>query len=645
MISASWLTPEVVRTLGWTLVHFLWEGAALALLFYIFLAFTRSARVRYAAGVVTLALMTAAPIATFAFLQDNPAPAVDGGSTHQVIASLQVAAKLAIDNSVGPVHAPLPSIDWLTCTVWAWFGGVLVFALRALGGWILLERLHREKSEPLAENLGRRCLQLQERLGLNRTVRYIHTRLVGAPAVMGWFRPVVLIPVTALTGLSPQQLEAVIAHELAHIKRLDCFVNLFQIAAETVLFYHPAIWWVSNCVRTERENCCDDVAVSVCGNAGDYARALTVMETWRATPALVLAANGASLRSRVGRLLGVEAITRSIPRGGLAAVGVLCAAGALFATTTANRLFTDISDSEASTVDTQYLPDRPAAPAVPAIAYSSMSCSRVERRARVEHASMIAMASNEAHAGRSEDAQSSQTADNGDSKESYIAGLQAAGLKDLSVDQIVRLKIQDVTPDYIREMRAAGFDTSIDNLISMKVQGITPEYAKEMRATGIGPNTHDLIAMKIQGITPEYVKEIRAAGLNPNTHDLIALKVQGVTPEYLSKVRSEYGNDVTVHQIIAMKIQDVDPAQAAEFKRLGLDGLSLNKLIAFKVQGVTPDYIRGLQAAGFKDLRTSDVLAAKIQGVTPEFIQNVRSHGFTNLNIHQLIELKAAGVF
>lgn len=639
MISASWLTPEAVRTLGWTLVHFLWEGAALALLLYIFFAFTRSARVRYAAGVITLALMAAAPLVTFSILQNRPAPALDSGSTHQVIASLQVAAKLAIDNSVGPVHAPLPRIDWLTCTVWAWFGGVLVFALRALGGWILLERLHREKSEPLAANLARRCLQLQDRLGLTRTVRYLHTRLVGAPAVMGWFRPVVLIPVTALTGLSPEQLEAVIAHELAHIKRLDCFVNLFQIAAETVLFYHPAVWWVSNCIRAERENCCDDIAVSVCGNAGDYARALTMMESWRAAPALVLAANGGSLRSRVGRLLGVEAITRSIPRGGLAAVGVLCAAGALFATTTANRVFNDISDNDAA--ETQYLPDPPPAPHAPAIAYASMSCPRA---AHAESVTMIAMAANEAHADP-EPAQDPQPAPEENSKDSYIAGLQAAGLKDLTVDQIVALKVQDVTPDYVRQMRAAGFDTSVHDLIGMKVQGITPEYVKEMRAAGANPDTHDLIGMKVQGITPEYVRDIRATGLNPDTHDLIALKVQGVTPEYVRKVRADYGKDVTVHQIIAMKVQGIDPSLAAQFRNAGLSGISLHQLIALKVQGVTPDYIRNLQAAGFNDLKIHDVIEAKVQGITPDFIRSVRSHGFTNLNIHQLIELKVAGVF
>ncbi|HEY7302611.1 MAG TPA: M56 family metallopeptidase, partial [Bryobacteraceae bacterium] len=435
MITAFWLTPEAVQTLGWTLVHFVWEGAGLALLLYVFFAFTRTARVRYAAGVVTLALMAVAPIATFVFLENNAKPVTDASSAHQVITSLQVAAKLALDNSVGTVHAPLPSIDWLSCLVWAWFGGVLVFGLRALGGWLLLERLHRKKSESLGASLAKRCFELQDRLGLTRTVRYFHSRLVDAPAVMGWFRPVVLIPVTAVTGLSPEQLEAVIVHELAHIERLDCFVNLFQIAVETVLFYHPAVWWVSHSIRTERENCCDDVAVSICGNPGDYAKALTVMEGWRATPALVLAANSGPLRSRVGRLLGAEAITRSIPRGGLAAIGVLCAAGALFATTTGNRLFTGISES--AVPESQYLPNRPPAPAVPAIAYSFTSCRQAERAAGVERtATLIAVVAtgDSAYAGSPEVAQVSQTAakEESGSKGSYIAGLQAAGLKDLT---------------------------------------------------------------------------------------------------------------------------------------------------------------------------------------------------------------------
>ena len=124
------------------------------------------------------------------------------------------------------------------------------------------------------------------------------------PAVIGWIRPVVLLPASALSGLEPGQIEALLAHELAHIRRHDYLVNLLQTAVETLLFYHPAVWWVGRQMRAERENCCDDLAVAVCGDALVYARALTELEQIRiAAPRLAMAANDGSLLNRVRRLL------------------------------------------------------------------------------------------------------------------------------------------------------------------------------------------------------------------------------------------------------------------------------------------------------------------------------------------------------
>src|SRR5437660_1057705 len=166
-----------------------------------------------------------------------------------------------------------------------------------------------------------------ERAGIDDGIAGGH---MDAPAVLGWFRPVVLLPVRALTGLTEAQIEAVIAHELAHIRRLDCFVNLFQIAPETLLFYHPAVWWVSQRIRAERENCCDDEAIVICGDAVNYARALTLMEEWRTAPALMMAANRGPLAARVVRLLGWDAAATRMRVAGLAG-SFVCLVGALLA--------------------------------------------------------------------------------------------------------------------------------------------------------------------------------------------------------------------------------------------------------------------------------------------------------------------------
>src|SRR5207245_2728912 len=178
---------------------------------------------------------------------------------------------------------------WL---VEAWFLGVLLLSLRTAGGLMLIERMRRKEIKAVGAELYLRCLVLQRRMGLDRVIRYCECHRLDAPAVLGWFRPVVLLPVRALTGLTEEQIEAVIAHELAHIRRFDCFVNLFQIATETLLFYHPAVWWVSQRIRAEREHCCDDEAIAICGDAVNYARALTLMEEGRTAPVLVMASSG-----------------------------------------------------------------------------------------------------------------------------------------------------------------------------------------------------------------------------------------------------------------------------------------------------------------------------------------------------------------
>jgi hypothetical protein len=123
--------------------------------------------------------------------------------------------------------------------------------------------------------------------------------------VVGWLRPVILVPAATIAGLTPEQLEAVLAHELAHIRRYDYVVNAAQVLIETLLFYHPAVWWVSARIRRERELCCDDLAVGCCGDAVCYARALTRLERLRLdSPSLAVGSTSGPLGYRIRRLLG-----------------------------------------------------------------------------------------------------------------------------------------------------------------------------------------------------------------------------------------------------------------------------------------------------------------------------------------------------
>jgi TonB family protein len=205
-------------------------------------------------------------------------------------------------------------MNWL---VILWLAGIAILSLRALGGWYLAQSLGRRGTLAVPTELLQRCHELQRRLAVAWPVRFLLSRRIEVPMVIGWLRPVILIPVSAIAGLGPQQLDALILHELAHIRRLDTITNILLVAVETLLFYHPAVWWVSRRVRIEREHCCDDFAVSACGDAAMYVEALTSLEAWKGAGNLALAANGGKLKDRVARLL--DAPVES-PRFSLSAV-------------------------------------------------------------------------------------------------------------------------------------------------------------------------------------------------------------------------------------------------------------------------------------------------------------------------------------
>jgi GWxTD domain-containing protein len=185
-----------------------------------------------------------------------------------------------------------------------WMLGVLAFHLRALAGWIAARRLRRLGVCCAAADWTARLERLTARVRVSRPVTLFESSLADAPLVIGYLRPVILMPAGLLVGLPAAQVEAILAHELAHVLRQDYLVNLAQTFVEGLLFYHPAVWWISHVIRAERENCCDDVAVAVSGNARQYAAALAALEHNRiAAREPALAATGGSLVNRIRRIL------------------------------------------------------------------------------------------------------------------------------------------------------------------------------------------------------------------------------------------------------------------------------------------------------------------------------------------------------
>jgi beta-lactamase regulating signal transducer with metallopeptidase domain len=681
---AHLLSPESMRTVALTLLHFLWQGTALAAAAYVGISFLRSASARYAFSVFLLFLMFAAPIATFLALNSNPratTPASSSAANSDLTSELSVHKSAAVEGSRAPSRN---TPDYFFLLVELWFAGVVVFSLRSAGGFFLVERLRRKESKPVSWELRNLCQALQLKMRINRIVRYCESLQLDAPVVVGWIRPVVLLPIAALTGLNETQLQAVIAHELAHIQRLDAFVNLFQISVESLLFYHPAVWWLGKRIREERENCCDDVAVAICGSPVSYAQALARLAESRVAPQMVMAANRGPLAARVARLLGIDHCSGA-RRGANLSAGLLCLSAALLAGSALIGTAHIVHAQTPAAPEDPMLAPPPAQPAAPRTVISprlagSAIIVRPSRPPMPSPAPALVPAPAPAPEVTPKPAaspypdtaaQAASQASTPPSAQSYIEGLKSAGLSDLSVDQLIALKVQGVTPEYVKQIYDIGLQPDADELVGMKVQGITPEYVRAMRnVAGQSLDVDSLIGLKVQGVTPDYIKQLRDLGLKTDAEEMIGMKVQGITPEYVREIRAATGQSLDADNLIGLKVQGVTPDYIKQLHDLGLK-TDAEEMIGMKVQGVTPEYVKSIHALGFhpdgdeligmkvqgvdaaylKELQSAgfqvdvdDAISAKVQGVTPEFIQKVHSHGFKNLSLEQLIALKRSGV-
>lgn len=297
-------TSPSVQRLGWTLIHFLWQGALVAVLLAGFRGlFGRSLTVhsRYIMSCLALGAMVLAPLGTFASLgadYQSPLKTVNWAAL-----SSSAAGSLG---GITPGSLPWQAV-WHQTFPWvvvAWALGTAIFSIRFLGGCLHANKLRTVATLPAPSEWHEKCNRLVGRIGVSYPVRLMLSSAVQIPVVVGWLRPVILLPVGAMVGLSAGQMESLLAHELAHIRRHDYLINVLQGIAETILFYHPAVWWISAQIRLERELCCDDVAVKAHGDVFVYASALAELEMWRARQIQgVLAANGGSLVARIRRLL------------------------------------------------------------------------------------------------------------------------------------------------------------------------------------------------------------------------------------------------------------------------------------------------------------------------------------------------------
>jgi beta-lactamase regulating signal transducer with metallopeptidase domain len=622
-MTPEFLTAPISQAIGWALLHLIWQGAIVAGILAAALALLRqkSANTRYAFACAALALLPLLAVVT-AWRCYEPLPMPSDGPISLRASSLPAdvakavavqAAKTMVVSAGDLARSALPYV------VLTWLAGVTILSIRLFVGLSRVQRL-AARAVPASVEWESTLRRLSHALGLRYAVALLETASAEVPTVVGWLRPVILLPASALSGLSAEQIEMLLAHELAHIRRNDFFINVLQSVVETLMFYHPAAWWISSRIRVEREHCCDDLAVEVCGNPVQYARALTRLEELRSTRSgLAVAANGGSLVGRIRRLVGAPIDATASASRWFAALGVLAIVAVVLSVPTLPAR----ADRE------QPQPAKPSTPAAvpPAPAQPKAAHSTIDVTPQPA---------------QPDDADTADDPDDGP-PDVVVTPAVSPRVPVQVTAPVARSGVVVATPAVAPIARAMALVTPTPDVSA--TFAVAPEIAEAVRGGVEGAlagqkhlnrrtfgasgklTVDELIELRNAGVTPEFIAEIRGAGLNDLTlGDIVMLAMQGVRASYIKDLRAAGVEINTAADALGLRMMNVTTKYVQQMSDAGFRNLTRRDLMELRAAGVTPAFIKAIGDAGYKDLSARDLIRLASHGVSPEFIKEMSQY-------------------
>lgn len=590
----SRLMETMAQPVSSALIHSLWQGSlvAIALGGLLFLLRRKSPNVRYAVACSALFLMLLTVVGTAVHVGArseagrawNTSAAPDR-PTASTTAPPTAAAATNEEADPGTAAPPLwrSFVPPATCLFPFWLMGVMVMSFYHVWCRFQADRLSRLATREVPAAWDRRLLHMRHQLHLRRPIRMVESALVRVPAVVGWLRPVILVPASAFTGLSVRQLELLLAHELAHVRRHDVLVNYLQVVVETCLFYHPAAWWVSRKIRIEREHCCDDLVVGS-NDPLPYARALAQLEGLRSmAPALAQAVDKTPLLARIRRLTGVSpAPGQGTPPGKAGYLG-------LWLLLTLGLGYLGGFASQEALAETRQM----------AGAAYSPSAGDFHGRWSAEQFGDVVVIKAEFPSSRS-----STT---------------------FRIDQGQLQALRQEDGNGFRFIRDAG---------TFYIEGQL--LKSELGLTGSGPCHYR--------IDPVYVDELERLDfgrLSPN--ETFRLAIHDVTLGWVNGLAQAGYQGLTLERLLELHIHDVSPEFIDDFAALGYENLAPSRLVEMRIHGVTLSFIRELEELGYENLSTGRLVEMRVHEVTPSFIRSLEEQGGGHPSPRRLIEIKIHG--
>lgn len=553
----SFLPESIVRALCWTLLHSLWQGLLLAVVAGGVMLLTKRSlsATRYRIlGVLVMGFLMMSGYTFFRELRIPTAAAPLPAVVHGAVAPVPDDAP-AVAVPVGTVQ--VRAVDQLiqyfnahaSVVVVIWFMVFLARFVQLLSGLVYAQRVRSYETGPVPAEWQDRLAALVERLSISRPVRLLESALIKVPVTVGWLKPVILVPVGMLAQLPADQVETILLHELAHISRRDYLFNLAQNIIDTLFFFNPALLWVSSLIRTERENCCDDVAIRETRSRRQLIEALVSFHSYQQAMwgddqqamrggALAFAGRRQGMVKRVERI--VHKRNRSLNAGErvLLMIGVLVLCGAFISVrgdraTKPVRLKAIVHHPE----------EKPTfAVTMPLVVQHNIK-NPVKPRNKVKP---------DFNAGLN-------VHFNTDTTRPDTAKPETLTKED--VDLLIKARDHGVTPEYIADLKKLGYTVSLEQAIRLMDHGVSADFIRTIQKEGYGQLSLDKAVQLIDhGVTAEFIHQVKAEGFpNLTLNEAVKLVDHGVNVGFIRDWRKKTGSQMELGDYIKLRDAGIDP--------------------------------------------------------------------------------------
>lgn len=698
--------------LGWMVIHSLWQAIFIAIVFGIMLIFLRKQSAKHRYIVANIALLTVLLSAIFTFtyyysFESQPITIDFAQNNNSINNAINIKANTEITPEVVSPTTNVWSVanfhDYfehnLPLIVTIWLVGVAVFILRLLGGLSYVYYLKTRMNFPPDEYWAEMLEKLAQKAQLNKAVELVESAMVRTPIVVGHLKPMILFPIGIINRLSEKEVEAILAHELAHIMRHDYVFNILQSIAEAIFYYHPAVWWISTQIRDEREMACDEIALNLIDDQMNYAKALVAIQEMAYLPFTASLAFAGHRKSqflmRMQRILNQPQNKSNIMEKFIATLIVLftligltfaqnnqpkfqysnVSKGSMLisgegnfkntgfwnATMEENQVCITFNNSDKNNVwitnECFNKADFSSLPTTEGEFTLTRAAGTITFKGKFENSEGYGkqvFKSNESFKGW---LKNQGISDNDESflfnaflanvDESYIQKIKNAGLTGLNTDSWTALINSRVTIEYIENIKKAFQEhnytlTDIEEITNMKTLGIDADFVKSMnKVTKEKFSPEEIVNAKMHGLEPakmQSIKALRGEDLSAEEHLLFAM--HGVDETYIKFLEETAGTKLSNEEIANAKMHNINLDYVNDLKSAGINKFTFDDLINFKIHGVTAAYIRSFEEVGFKNLDNENIIAFKIADMSPKFISDLKQKGYNYSNPQRYIDKK-----